>query len=744
MTLSDVDSLTLSGAVVTLTDPQTGDVLSLQGQAGSSGTLANGIAFSISGAVVTFSNAASPTAYEAALHLIQFNNTVVNPSTSDRTFSVQVDDGGATNNTGSATATVTVGGINHAPTVTVPGISAAVNEDGVLNLTGATATDLDNGDVLTATVGVGQGTLTSLATPGLLAQLTSATGNGTGLITITGSASAVDAVVTAGVAYAPAANFNGQDQLVLTASDNHGASDSKQVTITVNAVNDAPVAVITPVSYSATEQTSLSLKNNGLSISDVDAGSGSLTVTLSVGEGTLTVTAGTSGAAVSNSGTSSVTVTGTVAQINALLNTDGTSTVSYSDNTDTPSASTTLTLSVNDNGNTGGGALIGNDTATINIAAVNDAPVAVITPVSYSATEQTSLSLKNNGLSISDVDAGSGSLTVTLSVGEGTLTVTAGSSGAAVSNSGTSSVTVTGTVAQINALLNTDGTSTVSYSDNTDTPSPSTTLTLSVNDNGNTGGGALIGNDTATINIAAVNDAPAITGVSASASASENSSVTLVAPSALVADVDSAASDVLLATLKVTNGTLTPAGSVSGVTIVNGLDGSNGTLQFTGTQAAITQAIKTGVIYTPTANFVGPDQLKITVDDQGHNGSGGAQQATAIVDITVANDQAPVVTAGNTIGYIEQALAIAADNALGVSDADNAALAGATVTISSGFQNGDTLTINGTTSGDIVNGVNTIHYNYDSSTHRMSLSGERYGRPLPGRVASGCVCQHDQ
>ena len=34
----------------------------------------------------------------------------------------------------------------------------------------------------------------------------------------------------------------------------------------------------------------------------------------------------------------------TIAQINALLNTDGASTLSYSDNTDTPSASTTLTL----------------------------------------------------------------------------------------------------------------------------------------------------------------------------------------------------------------------------------------------------------------------------------------------------------------------------------------------------------------------------------------------------------------
>src|SRR5262249_29861465 len=157
--------------------------------------------------------------------------------------------------------------------------------------------------------------------------------------------------------YTPAANFNGinADQLVLSVQDNHGGSDSKQVTITVNAVNDAPVATIVPVSYSASEQVALSLKNNGLSVSDVDAGSGQVTVTLSVGGGTLTVTAGGSGAQVSGSGSASVTVSGTVAQINALLNTDGTSTVSYLDNTDTPGSSTTLTLAVNDNGNSGSG-----------------------------------------------------------------------------------------------------------------------------------------------------------------------------------------------------------------------------------------------------------------------------------------------------------------------------------------------------------------------------------------------------
>src|SRR2546430_386827 len=108
-------------------------------------------------------------------------------------------------------------------------------------------------------------------------------------------------------------------------------------------------------------------------------------------EGTLAVTAGNSGAGGGGSGTRKGTRTGTLAQINALLNTDGTSTVSYIDATDTPSESAKLTLSINDNGNSGGAALTGSETAIICIGSVNDAPVATITPATYSATEQVSL-----------------------------------------------------------------------------------------------------------------------------------------------------------------------------------------------------------------------------------------------------------------------------------------------------------------------------------------------------------------
>ncbi|MBV9550597.1 MAG: VCBS repeat-containing protein, partial [Alphaproteobacteria bacterium] len=443
----------------------------------------------------------------------------------------------------------------------------------------------------------------------------------------------------------------------LTGNDN--------ATINITAVNDAPVATITPASYSATEQTALNLKNNGLAVSDVDAGTGSVTATLSVTEGTLTVTAGTSGALVSGSGTGTVTINGTLAQINALLNTDATSTVSYIDNTDTPSPNATLSLSVNDNGNTGtGGPLTGNDNATINITAVNDAPVATITPASYSATEQTTLDLKNNGLAISDVDAGTGSVTATLSVTEGTLNVTAGTSGAGVSGSGTGTVTLTGTLAQINALLNTDGTSTISYIDNTNTPSASATLSFSVNDNGNTGtGGPLTGNDSATINITAVNDAPA--GADNTVTALQNQSYTFAAADFGFTDPNDNPPD-SLAAVKIT--TLPTAGALT----------DNGNAVNAGDLISIADITGGLLVFTPAANASGTpyDSFTFQVEDNGSTANGGVNLDQSPNTMTVDVDVAPVasddgyITATNTPLVVDAAHGVQAND----NDPDSASL----------------------------------------------------------------------
>src|SRR5262245_15940924 len=42
--------------------------------------------------------------------------------------------------------------------------------------------------------------------------------------------------------YSPAPNFHGTDSFTYTISDSHGGSDTATVTVTVNSVNDAPVA----------------------------------------------------------------------------------------------------------------------------------------------------------------------------------------------------------------------------------------------------------------------------------------------------------------------------------------------------------------------------------------------------------------------------------------------------------------------------------------------------------------------
>ncbi len=130
--------------------------------------------------------------------------------------------------------------------------------------------------------------------------------------------------------------------------------------------------------YSAVEQIPLDLKDAGLSVSDVDAGSGIVTVTLKVEHGVLHLEAGTSGViVVSGNDSGEVVINGTIAQINALLNTDASSVVRYTADMDDPPSSTLLTLEINDNGNTGGGALTDAATATIFITPVNDAPTDV-------------------------------------------------------------------------------------------------------------------------------------------------------------------------------------------------------------------------------------------------------------------------------------------------------------------------------------------------------------------------------
>ena len=350
----------------------------------------------------------------------------------------------------------------------------------------------------------------------------------------------------------------------------------------------------------------LNLQGTGLSVADVDSSSG--TATLSVGEGTLTISAGATGATIGGSG-GSVTIAGTIAQINAVLAGSSGATIVYVDNTNTPSANTTLTLSMTD------GSTSTSDTATISITAVNDAPAAVITPPTYSATEQVALNLKGTGLSVSDADASGAVETVTLSVSEGTLTVTAGGSGAQVSGSGSGTVMITGTIAQINALLDGDATSAVGYTDGTDNPSATATLTLGINDGGSSGtGGPKTGSDTATINITAANDAPDLTVPGSTVNGTPGTPITI--NGVTFADGDEGTGPEQ-ATFTAAAGTFTAVDN-GGVTVSG--SGTN-IIVLTGTTAALSAFIgANNLTYTTTTS----QTVSVTLSDLGHTGTPGA------------------------------------------------------------------------------------------------------------------------
>ncbi|HUL07993.1 MAG TPA: tandem-95 repeat protein, partial [Candidatus Acidoferrum sp.] len=140
---------------------------------------------------------------------------------------------------------ITINAVNDAPVNSVPG-AQTVNEDGALTFSTGNGNAISIADVdagssnLQVTVAVTNGALTLAGTGGL-----AVSGNGTGSVTLTGSLAAINAALN-GLVFAPAADFNGSANLLVTTNDlgHVGAggalSDVDSVAITINPVNDAP------------------------------------------------------------------------------------------------------------------------------------------------------------------------------------------------------------------------------------------------------------------------------------------------------------------------------------------------------------------------------------------------------------------------------------------------------------------------------------------------------------------------
>ena len=150
-----------------------------------------------------------------------------------------------------------------------------------------------------------------------------------------------------------------------------------------------------------------------------------------------------------------------------------------------------------------------------------------------------------------------------------------------------------------------------------------------------------------------------------------------------------------------------------------------------GTAATSATITESGGVFTVTGTHTytvqGTYMPTVSIVDDG----GSTATVTDTFDIVHAP---PTVTAGGTATYIG-AGAVTLDAGVTVSDPDSGGdLAGATVTISTGFIAGDTLEIGGQTSGTITDTGGTINYAFTGST--LSLSGPRHAGGLPGRAGT--------
>ena len=269
-------------------------------------------------------------------------------------FSYWASDG--LTNSGPAIVTITVTPVNDAPVANPDAYT--VNEDSVLTVAapGVLANDTDaDGDPLTAMLvsGPSHGTLTLLP-------------NGS-------------------FTYTPATNYNGPDSFTYKANDGLTNSAPAAVTITVNAVNDRPVA--NPDAYTINEDTTLTVAAPGVLANDTDADGDPLTAMLVSGPSHGTLTLSTNGSFVYRPNT----------------NFNGPDSFTYKANDGrTNSVPAAVTITVN---------------------AVNDAPVA--NPDAYTISEDSVLTVAAPGVLANDSDADGDALTAVLVTGpaHGTLTL---------------------------------------------------------------------------------------------------------------------------------------------------------------------------------------------------------------------------------------------------------------------------------------------------------------------------------
>lgn len=671
ITDSDPVATSMQGATVSISNPESGDVLNV-------GTLPAGISASGDGTTsIELSGVATITEYEAALKAITYANNNAIVEGGDRQVEFTVNNGDI--DSPPATSTITVFG-----TPTVDPLTT-INDQPTITGTW----DDTNGTDLTVTVNGIAYTLSS--SPEL---------------TETGGVWTLD---MGGVQTLPTGTYN----ISVVATDG-SLNTSDQTTAELQVLSEPEWGITGPsgITEGSTAVFNLSLAGSEalttgesasvvLNLTDIDTDSSDYadfdTAVASA------ITAGGHGAYLSyNAGSNTLTYT--------------------SPSTGTPMPTLSIDLGIT----TGAGGeadedfsvslaspdssdLSGNNSVTTTITELDEAPTLTASPQSSSFNEGTTTPANLfDSVTVDTVDAGQTIeelvFTVT-NVADGasevvfidgkSVSLTNGNSGSTVSNgysysvsvsSGTATVTVDtsgATEGEIESLIDNLG-----YKNNKlDNPTAGDrdiTIT-SITDSGTSGGSnenttttGLPG--TATVSVVAINDAPVIIEPATSFEALDTNPIDIHGQGFSVADVDIGLTEATL-TLQAGDGTITVSAGNSGVAISSG--NGTGTVVLTGTMDELDNLLTgggSGTVTYQTSTFTSNDTFTVTVNDGGGTGTGGAQQDSEAITIVRTTSSVPVISDfSGTFTY---------DEGEGVVFIDQGVAAGVTDPDSSDFQGG--------------------------------------------------------
>ncbi len=272
---------------------------------------------------------------------------------------------------------------------------------------------------------------------------------------------------------------------------------------------------------------------------------------------------------------------------------------------------------------------------TVTVTCVNDAPTSTAPATRTTAEDTTAAFTGGNTLSVGDVD--NPSLTVALSVTHGTLTMSTltGLSFSVGTGTADSAMTFSGSQADLNAAL-----ATLSFAPTADY-NGAASLSFSVDDG----------------------TAPAVL---------KSVAITITAVADIVDDSVATNEDT-----PITFNAITGANGGS----ADNFEGSPAVTSVTqGVHGGVTFAADGTLTYTPDANFNGPDSFTYTVTSGGVTETG-----TVTVTVDAVND-APVLAPTDTpLAYTDGDGAVAIDPGISASDVDSANLAGATISITTGY-----------------------------------------------------------